>query len=623
MRTLLQLALIFVAVPALALAQRPVRYELSFPNAVHHEAEISVTFPDLPAGPLEVRMSRSSPGRYALHEFGKNVYNVKAYDGRGRPLTVQRPDPYGWTIAGHDGTVRVTYTLFADHGDGTYAGIDLTHAHFNAPAALIWARGLEDRPAEVKFEIPEGSGWKVATQLAPTADPTIFTAPNFQYLMDSPVELSDYVLREWVVESNGKPYTIRLAVHHWETDAEVDAYAELAKRVVAEQMAVFGELPDFDFGTYTFLADYHPYAPGDGMEHRNSTILTSTRPLSTGMVANLGTLSHEFFHVWNTERLRAATLEPFDFERANMTEGLWLGEGFTSYYDQLTIHRAGITDLDAYTQRIGGALNVVINSPGRQLHNVMEMSMQAPYVDASTAVDRNNRANTFISYYTWGSMIGLGLDLTLRTRFKDLTLDDFMRELWRVHGRPEKDFAPANPYTMPDVVAALGRVTKDPDFAEDFYQRYVAGHEVVDYEKLLANAGLLLRKANPGGASIGRAQIRFANGEAQLMAGTLKGSPLYQAGLSRGDRIISIDGRPVHSQADLDALLAAHKPGDQVTVAFEQRGRNRTATLTLAEDDRLEVVAYEKAGRRVTPAMQRFRESWLGSKQAVKASGRR
>jgi predicted metalloprotease with PDZ domain len=621
MRTLLPIALLFLAAPALA--QEPVRYELAFPNAVHHEAEIAVTFADLPARPLEVRMSRSSPGRYALHEFGKNVYNVKAFDGQGRPLTVQRPDPYGWTIAGHDGTVRVTYTLFADHGDGTYAGIDLTHAHFNAPAALIWARGLEDRPAEVVFRIPAGSGWKVATQLKPTADPAVFTAPNFQYLLDSPVELSDYVLREWTVESNGKPYTIRLAVHHEGTDAEVDTYTEMAKKVVAEQMAVFGELPNFDYGTYTFLADYHPYAPGDGMEHRNSTILTSTRPLSTGMLANLGTLSHEFFHVWNTERLRAATLEPFDFERANMTEGLWLGEGFTSYYDQLTIHRAGLTDLAAYTQRIGGALDVVINSPGRQIHNVLEMSMQAPYVDASTAVDLNNRANTFISYYTWGAMIGLGLDLTLRTRFKGITLDDFMRELWRAHGRPEEDFAPTNPYTMADVIAALGRVTKDPAFAEDFYRRHVAGHDVVDYEKLLGQAGLLLRKANPGRATLGRAQIRYDNGEAQIMGQALIGSPLYLAGLSRGDRIVSIDGHLIRAQTDLDTFLAAHRPGDQVTIAFEQRGRNRTERLVLAEDDRLEIVAYEAAGRQVTPAMRRLREGWLGSRQPAKASAGR
>jgi len=617
MRRLLPLPLLFLAAPALA--QQPVRYELSFPNAVHHEAEIAVTFPDLPPTPLEVRMSRSSPGRYALHEFGKNVYAVKAFDGQGRPLEVRRPDPYGWTIAGHDGTVRITYTLFGDHGDGTYVGIDATHAHLNAPATLVWARGLEDRPAEVKFNVPEGSGWKVATQLAPTADPAVFTAPNLQYLLDSPIELSDFALREWTVESNGKSYTIRLAVHHWETDAEVDAYTELAKKVVAEQIAIFGELPNFDYGTYTFLADYHPYAPGDGMEHRNSTVLTSTRPLSTQMIANLGTLSHEFIHVWNVERIRPASLEPFDFERANMSEALWLAEGFTSYYTPLAIHRAGITSLDDYAAGIGRTLDAVINSPGRQLHNALEMSMQAPYVDAATSVDRHNRANTFISYYTWGAALGLGLDLTIRTTFPGVTLDDFMREMWRVHGRPEKDFAPTNPYTMEDVVAALGRVTRDQGFAEEFYRRYVAGHDVVDYEKLLGHAGLLLRRANPGRASLGRVQLRFEKNGAVLTAGTLKGSPLYLAGLSRGDRITSIDGRQVTSAAELDAILAARAPGDRVTIDFEQRGRSRTATVTLAEDDHLEVVTYERAGREVTPEIRRFREEWLGSKQPSKA----
>ncbi|HEX7087113.1 MAG TPA: hypothetical protein VF198_12160, partial [Vicinamibacterales bacterium] len=326
MRALLPLALLpLLATPAPA--QSPVRYVVSFPNAVHHEAEVVAIFADLADRPLEVRMSRSSPGRYALHEFAKNVYNVRAFDGEGRPLEVIRPDPYGWTVAGHDGTVRFAYTLFADRADGTYSGVDATHAHLNMPATFAWARGLEERPITVTFRVPAESGWKVASQLAPSADPWTFTAPGLQYFMDSPTELSDFELREWTVESNGKTYTIRLAVHHAGTDAELDAYAAMARRVVAEQMAVFGELPDYDHGTYTFIADYLPYVSGDGMEHRNSTVLTSTRSLADGAMANLGTLSHEFFHCWNMERIRSAAIEPFDFERANMSGELWLGEG--------------------------------------------------------------------------------------------------------------------------------------------------------------------------------------------------------------------------------------------------------------------------------------------------------
>src|SRR5690606_14012112 len=136
-------------------------------------------------------------------------------------------------------------------------------------------------------------------------------------------EISEFDLREWEVGSGADRQTIRLAVHHTEGTAEVDRYEEMARRVVDEQIAIFGEAPDFDFGEYTFIACYTPWVAGAGMEHRNSTILTSTRPLSTGAIANLGTLSHEFVHAWSVERLRPRSLEPFDFERANMSPDLW------------------------------------------------------------------------------------------------------------------------------------------------------------------------------------------------------------------------------------------------------------------------------------------------------------
>src|SRR5688572_28876340 len=116
-----------------------VRYAASFPNAVHREAEVTVTFPAGSHDTLEVRMSRSSPGRYAIHEFAKNVYNVRATDGAGRAVTVIRPDPYRWLVTDHNGVVNFSYTLFADRGDGTYAQIDPSHAHLNMPATFAWA----------------------------------------------------------------------------------------------------------------------------------------------------------------------------------------------------------------------------------------------------------------------------------------------------------------------------------------------------------------------------------------------------------------------------------------------------------------------------------------------------
>ena len=160
--------------------QDVIEYEISFPNSVHHEAEISVTFHNVAPGPLETRMSRSSPGRYALHEFAKNVYGFEAYDGQGQALEITRPNPHQWNVAGHDGTVRITYTLFADRADGTYSGIDETHAHLNMPATFLWARDMDQRPISINFTVPTGSGWKIATQLPTTNNPIEFSAPDLQ-----------------------------------------------------------------------------------------------------------------------------------------------------------------------------------------------------------------------------------------------------------------------------------------------------------------------------------------------------------------------------------------------------------------------------------------------------------
>ena len=183
--------------------------------------------------------------------------------------------------------------------------------------------------------------------------------------MDSPTELSNYDLRSWQVGSGGHTYTIRLAVHSQATAAEVDRYEAMARKVVAAEEAIYGEFPAYEPGTYTFIADYLPWVYGDGMEHRNSTIISSGRAtLGENPLALLGTLAHEYFHSWNMERIRAKEIEPFDFERADMSPTLWFGEGFTNYYGKLALRRSGAWDDSTFARSEGGALDYVINSRG-------------------------------------------------------------------------------------------------------------------------------------------------------------------------------------------------------------------------------------------------------------------
>ncbi|MGV3641034.1 MAG: M61 family metallopeptidase, partial [Adhaeribacter sp.] len=521
--------LAFLLLPLLALAQAPLRYTLSFPNAVHHEASISAVFAGLPAGTLAVRMARSSPGRYALHEFAKNVYQVRAFDGAGKELAVTRPNPHQWDVSGHDGTVRFTYTLFGDRADGTYAQIDGSHAHLNMPATLVYALGLENRPAELHFELPAGKNWQVATQLpAKAGNPQVFEARNLQYLMDSPVEIADLQFREWQVGPAGKEQTIRLALHSPAKAADVEAYARQAQKITAEAAAVFRAYPNFDFGRYTFLACYVPQASGDGMEHRNSTFLTSAAILAGDASNHLSTLSHEFFHAWNVERLRPRSLEPFNFADANMSGELWFAEGFTSYYGDLLLCRSQVFSPRDYPASLSGDLNYVLNAPGSRFASPVEMSYQAPFVDAARSVDPVNRHNTYISYYPFGSVVGLALDLSLRSRFKNISLDIYLQAAWKQYGQPEK------PYQLADLEQVLAQVTGDEKFAAGFFRRHVYGRELADYKTLLAPAGMLLRRRNAGKASLGPENLQEVQGKVVLASGAAIGSPLYQAGLEGG-----------------------------------------------------------------------------------------
>ncbi|RDV14651.1 M61 family peptidase [Pontibacter diazotrophicus] len=602
--SLLGLALGLMVQPVLA--QQKVDYRLSFPNAVHHEAEIQVTFSDIKADTLKVLMPRTSPGRYAIHEFAKNVYNVRATDAQGKPLQIFRPGTNEWDVLGHDGTVTVNYTLFADHADGTYAGVDETHAHLNMPATLMYAETFKTSPAYVTFDMPQGKNWKVATQLKQQQGNTYF-APDFQYLMDSPTELSDFSLEEWTVQENGKTKTIQVALHHQGTPAQFQEYVAKTKKIVAEQRAVFGQLPDYDFDRYTFIGCYMPQAVGDGMEHRNSTILTSSRPLGTAMNALLNTVSHEKFHAWNVERIRPKSLEPFNFQEANMSEALWLAEGFTSYYGDMIMARSGIFDIKKYASDLAGDLNYVLLSPGREFHSLVEMSMQASFVDAARSVDPVNRHNTFVSYYTYGSMTGLALDMMLRQNYNK-TLDDYMQALWRKYGQPEK------PYTLADLEETLAEVSGDKAWAGQFFRNSVQGSHLPDFTPLLAKAGFELRKAKPGEAMIAMVPLKYSEEGAELMSGTFVNSGAYKAGLDRTDVILTLDGQKIKREKDLQKVLSKYKPGDTIPVTFSRLGQTRSTKLVLDEVPTLEVVPYEAIGKQLTPEMQQFRQAWLGSK---------
>jgi predicted metalloprotease with PDZ domain len=272
---------------------------------------------------------------------------------------------------------------------------------------------------------------------------------------------------------------------------------------------------------------------------------------------------------------------------------------------------------EGFARTIGGAVNAVVNGGGRRYSSAVEMSRQAPFVDAAQSIDPQNRANTFISYYTWGEVIAVGLDLTLRSRFSNLTLDDFMRAMWVKFGKTE------TPYTLEDVRTTLGEVTRDPAFANEYFNRYIAGRDVPDYAALFATVGFFYRPARPGVAWLGDGAFTVNQwGGITLSTPAPVGTPLYAAGLERGDVIRTLDRQAVTTNPAIDSVLARHKPGDTVEVSFESRGVPVKSRLVLVENPRMELVPAESAGVTVSPGALEARRRWLASRAGAAGAPR-
>ncbi len=250
------------------------------------------------------------------------------------------------------------------------------------------------------------------------------------------------------------------------------------------------------------------------------------------------------------------------------------------------------------------------------------MSEEAPFADAAVANDVDDRSRTFLSYYTEGAAIALGLDLSLRERSQGrISLDDYMRRLWNEFGAPP---APrpgyvAHPYTLAALRRALATVSGDPAFADEFFDRYIEGREVPDYAHLLGLAGYALRRRAPDRGWAG--DVPFAETARGLLVGGSRrggserlvpfGTPAYDAGVDAGDLIVSIDGQP--ATAARWAALADRTPGGRVSLVVERRDGTRVGTvMTLVPDPALDIVPAERLGT-LTDSERAFRRAWLGA----------
>lgn len=486
-----------------------ISYELSMPNPASHLFEIKMLIETpKPEKSFEIQMPRWSPGRYAVVDFAKGVQEVTAFGTcpqdtkcKAKVYPVSRVDTQTWRVQ-NDGERRVTvsYKVFANNLSGTFSQLDERHANFNGGTIFMYV--LNHKPDPVQLKITPPANWKIINGRMDNPNQTEWKFDNYDILIDTPTEIApDFTVDEFNID--GKLY--KVMVHSFADEGgKRQQLVKDIEKVVRAQTAMMGT-PDYN--GYTFLLHFAPgnETGGDGMEHLTSTQIIETDPLASkaGYDGAVGTVSHEFFHVWNVKRLRPLELGPWDFTKPVNTRGLFIAEGFTNYYGKMLQQRAGVWTgkqlLDSYSRVITG----IENSPGSKLMSAEEASIIAPFLDRASRVQNTNLAATTVSYYPKGELVGLALDLMIQKRSNGKkSLDDVMRKMYDefyLKSPKATYYLKGRGYTIED----FERVTSEVAGANmsDFFTRYVRGVEMPPYDEGLEYVGLKLSRADSTGNS--------------------------------------------------------------------------------------------------------------------------
>ncbi len=606
---------------------RSITYRLSMSRPASHLFEVAIEV-ELPENSnqesLEFQMARWSPGRYAVFDFAKNVQEVHAAtpicpraddqkNDKTRPtcrpvaLPVIRVNDQTWRVEPKtNSSFTLSYKVFGNDLSGTFSQLDTRHANFNGGSVFMYI--VNHKPDPVKLVIYPPAGWRIVNGWMSNANQHEWQFPNWDIMIDTPTEIApDWTINEFQVD--GKTYHV--VVHSFgDEGGKRAALVRDIEKIVRAEVAMWGP-PEFD--AYAFLLHFAADdRSGDGMEHLTSTQIIQSGALDEPDVyeSTLGTVAHEFFHVWNVKRLRPVELGPWDLTRPANTRALWVAEGLTNYYGHLMMRRAGIWDESRFLRREAETINNIENAPGSRLTSAQESSLIAPFIDRAQHIQRTNLANTAISYYPKGELLGLVLDLLIRGKTNGkASLDDVMRRMYEEFYLKSPNatyYLRGRGYTTED----FQRVTSEVAGVDlsDFFARYVRSVQTPPYDEVLAHVGLRLVKEQSREPYSAGISINFWDRESLVIANVQNGSVAEDAGLQAGDEILALAGKRVKSE-DWLRTLNRYKQGDRVPITVKRDRRTIKAMLVLGPPERFEYRIEEK--KDATPEQKALRAAWL------------
>ncbi|MEM8816809.1 MAG: PDZ domain-containing protein [Pseudomonadota bacterium] len=585
----------------------PLRYAIKPANPAAHLFEVRLTLDEPAADGQVFVMPAWIPGSYMIRDYARHVVGIRA-ESDGLDVPLSKLDKSRWQAAPVGRALTVIAEIYAYDESVRGAHLDNTHAYFNGTCVFLEPEGLSERACEVEIlppDKPVGKDWRVATSMRRDGAEQYgfgrYAAANYAELIDHPVEIGQLSIAEFEVD--GIPHALAIRGRQF---ADMTRLCHDIETVCSAHMKMLP--PPKDLDRYLFLL--HVTANGyGGLEHCWSSSLVAARgslpaksadDISEAYRGFLGLVSHEYFHLWNVKRMKPAAFHPYELSRETYTGLLWVYEGVTSYYDDLTLLRSGLIDAESYLELLGRVMTRVRRGKGRQ-----RQSVEASSFDAWTKFYKQdaNSGNAIVSYYAKGSLIALALDLKLRDETDGrVSLDDVTQECWRRFGETGQGMQERE-------IEAICHELSGLDL-EDFFDAAVRGTGELPLDKLLERHGVRVHyRAASGAKDLGGkaatelreiafgAAVTDSAGTAVVTA-VANDMPAEAAGVAPGDQLVALGGLRL-TAANLDGSLQRFRAGDKAELVVFRGDELLTLSIvfTAAPEDTiyLELIAEDEA----------------------------
>ena len=544
-----------------------IHHKLSMPEPQTHYFHVELELTDFSEDELVLSLPTWTPGSYLIREYSKNLNLVRAKDENGKKLEVVKKAKNKWLINKKDvQKVMVNYEVYAFDLTVRTSFLDLTHGYLNGSNVFMYPEGHKALGGKLTI-IPFSGFKKIATALPQQGDGlagdngSTYTFRDYDHLADSPIEIGNH--ETFSFKAAGVNHEVAM---YGTGNYDIDRLKKDMAKIAESATSIFGENPN---DNYLFII-HNTKRGGGGLEHLESTTLNVNRWTYEGpdYLKFLSLVAHEYFHLWNVKRLRAKALGPFNYDKENYTDLMWVMEGFTSYYDELILRRAGFYTQDEYLNRVKSTLNYVEGSVGNKVQPVAHASFDA-WIKAYRP--NENSSNTTISYYSKGHLVAVTLDAMIIAEYKGKKcMDDFLELLYNKYYK-ELDRG----FTAEEFQTELETFLKK-DLTE-FFKNHVYGTKTIDYAKYFKPLGLNITLNEDPRIAFG-VNTDDENGKL-IVKSVIAGSEAEKAGVSPNDEIISFNGFRV-SQSSFTDYLSGLNVGSEFV-------------LIISRDDLLMVIEAE------------------------------